>query len=182
VHDFSTGGSALVTKRTDLGGSGTSWLYPPALLGDIRIRVTPASSGSETFVGIGPTAAVESYLAGVSHTVISDFWSGSSEAVVGGGNTPASAPGTQGFWVAKTSAAGPQSLVWHPAGGAWSVVVMNADGTPQVAVGADLGARIPALLWIAIGLLALGAVFGVGGVLLIVGAIRRRRAGASGAA
>jgi hypothetical protein len=51
---------------------------------------------------------------------------------------------------------------------------MNADGRPGVDIGADLGARMPALRWIALGLLVAGAVFMAGGVLLIVGAIRRR--------
>ncbi len=53
---------------------------------------------------------------------------------------------------------------------------MNADGRPGINVGADLGARMPAVLWLAIGLLAAGAVFMAGGVLLIAGAIRGRRA------
>jgi hypothetical protein len=53
---------------------------------------------------------------------------------------------------------------------------VKADGRPGLAVGADLGARIPAVLWIALGVLVAGAVFMAGGVLLIVGAIRRRRA------
>jgi len=43
-------------------------------------------------------------------------------------------------------------------------------------VKADLGARLPAVLWVAIGVLAAGALLGTGGALLIVGAIRRRPA------
>ncbi len=53
---------------------------------------------------------------------------------------------------------------------------MNADGRPGIDVGAGLGARMPALRWLAFGSLALGAAFMAGGVLLIVGAMRRRRA------
>jgi hypothetical protein len=51
---------------------------------------------------------------------------------------------------------------------------MNADGRPGVDIGADLGARSPALLWIALGLLVGGVLFMAGGALLIVGAFRRR--------
>jgi hypothetical protein len=51
---------------------------------------------------------------------------------------------------------------------------MNADGRPGVETEADLGARLSALPWIALGLLVGGVVFMAGGVLLIVGAIRRR--------
>jgi uncharacterized membrane protein len=41
-------------------------------------------------------------------------------------------------------------------------------------VHADLGARFSALPWITTGVLVAGVVFLAGGVLLIVGAIRRR--------
>jgi predicted CoA-binding protein len=53
---------------------------------------------------------------------------------------------------------------------------MNADGRPGIDIGADLGARMPAVLWIALGVLIAGAVFLAGGGLLIAGAIRARRA------
>ena len=178
VHEFSTSGSALATERIDLGSAGTGWLYPPALLDKVRIRVTPVSPGSALFVGIGPSADVDRYLAGVSHTLISDFWGNRVQAT--GGGTPGSAPGTRGFWVASATGPGARSLVWDPANGSWTVVVMNADGRPGIDVRADLGARMPALPWIAVGVLAAGAVFAVGGALLIAGAIRRRRAGRDG--
>jgi hypothetical protein len=174
VHEFSTAGSALTTVPTHLGSAGVGWLYAPGLLGQVRIRVTPLSSGSAVFVGIGPTADVDRYLAGVSHTVITDIWTDKVQVV--GGATPASGPGTQDFWVATATGPGPQTLKWDPTNGSWTVVVMNADGRPGVNVGADLGARIPALLWIAAGVLVAGGVFAVGGTLLIVGAFRRGRA------
>ena len=171
VHEFSTAGSALATERTELGSAGTGWLYAPGLLGEVRIRVTPVSPDEELFVGIGPSADVDRYLAGVNHTVVSDFWTDTVEAVSGG--APASAPGAQDFWVASATGPGAQTLTWDPADGSWTVVVMNADGRPGIDVRADLGARVPALPWIAIGVLAAGAVFAAGGALLIAGAIRR---------
>jgi hypothetical protein len=174
-HEFSTSGSALTTEPTDLGSTGIAWLYSPGLLGKVRIRVTPVSPGPALFVGIGPSAAVDRYLAGVNHTRISDFWGNKVQDI--GGGTPGSAPATQPFWVASATGPGARTLVWHPAGGSWTAVVMNADGQPGIDVKADLGAKLPALLWIAVGFLAGGAVLLVGGVLLIAGAIRRRRAG-----
>jgi hypothetical protein len=171
VHQFTTSGSALATEPTDLGSAGTGWLYSPTLLDTVRIRVTPASPGP-LFVGIGPATDVDRYLAGVSHTLISDFREDKVQDI--GGGPPASAPATQNFWVASTAGTGAQTLVWDPTDGSWTVVVMNADGRPGIDVAADLGARVPALLWIAVGLLAAGAIFAVGGVLLIAGAIRRR--------
>jgi hypothetical protein len=172
VHRFSTAGSAFATEPTHLGSAGVGWLYSPSLLGKVRIRVTPVSPGPPLFVGIARSKDVDRYLAGVDHTVISEFWADEVKPV--GGGRLRSAPTTQHFWAASSTGAGTRSLVWKPADGKWTVVVMNADGRPGVDIGADLGARMPALPWIALGLLVGGAVFMAGGVLLIVGAIRRR--------
>ena len=171
VHGFSTAASALVTERIELGSAGTGWLYAPSLLGKVRIRVTPTTPGSALFVGIGPSADVDRYLAGVNRTLISDFWTDRAE--VTGGVAPASDPGAQSFWVASSTGPGERTLTWDPANGSWTVVVMHADGSAGIDVQADLGATAPALPWIALGLLIAGLVFAAGGVLLIVGAIRR---------
>jgi hypothetical protein len=178
VHEFSTSGSALTTVSTDLGSAGTGWLYSPAVLDEVRIRVTPTSTNRELFVGIGPTTDVNRYLAGVRQTVISEFWDEKTEFV--DGDEPASAPGTQDFWVASETGPGARTLVWDPADGSWTVVVMNADGRPGIDVRADLGAELPALPWIALGGLAAGAVFLAGAALLITGAVRRRPLNAEG--
>ena len=172
LHEFSTSGSALATEKTELGTAGVGWLYGPGLLGKVRIRVAPRSPGSRLFVGIGRSADVDRYLAGVDRTVISEFFKDKVERVEGG---PArSAPGTQHFWVASATGSGPQTVLWQPSDGSWTVVVMNADGQPVLDIGANLGARIPALLWIALGLLLAGAILAAGGGLLIAGAFRKR--------
>jgi hypothetical protein len=171
VHGFSTSGSALATEETQLGSAGVGWLYSPHLLGKIRIRVTPEAA-APLFVGIARSADVDRYLAGVSHTLISDFFEGKAKLI--GGSKPRSTPGTQHLWVASSTGPGTRSLVWSPRKGTWAVVVMNADARPGIGVRADLGARFPAALWFAIGLLVAGGVFLAGGALLIVGAIRAR--------
>jgi hypothetical protein len=171
VHDFSSEGSALATEPTDLGSAGTGWLYSPGLLGKVRIRVTPASSGSTLFVGIGRSSDVDRYLSGVQHTVISDFWTGKVESI--GGSASAGPPGKQSFWVASDTGAGARTLDWNPKDGSWTVVVMNASGRPGIAAGADLGAKVPALPWIGLGFLAAGGIFLAGGALLVVGGVRR---------
>jgi hypothetical protein len=175
VHTFSTSGAALATAPTHLGSAGVGWLYSPGLLGKVRIRVTPVRSGSALFVGIGRTDDVERFLAGVGHTVIADFFADKTEEIAGG--AAGSAPGTQDFWVASEAGFGAQTLDWDPESGSWTVVVMNADGSRGLEVGADLGARMGAVLWIAIGALAAGLVLLAGGALLIRGAVRGRAGG-----
>jgi hypothetical protein len=174
LQHFSTAGSAVATEPIGLGSAGVGWLYAPALLGDVRIRVTPDAANAPLFVGIGRTVDVDRYLAGSSETLVSDFFSGKSEPIAGG--RPASRPGVQRFWVASATGAGPQTVTWHPVNGSWTVVVMNADAHPGLGVSGDLGARMSALPWIALGVLVGGAIFLASGVLLIVGAIRRRPA------
>ena len=176
VHHFATTGAAMATQA-DLGSPGLNWLYTPSLLGKVRIRVTSARSRSAIFVGIGPSAAVGRYLAGVHHTLVSGFFRDKAQTVRGG--PPRSTPGRQHFWAASATGTGTQTVRWEPTKGSWSVVVMNADGKPGIAVGADLGARMPAVLWIAIGLLLGGAVFMTGGVLLIAGAFPRNHTSTS---
>ena len=173
VHDFSTAGSALATVSTEFGSAGVGWLYAPSLLDEVRIRVTPTSSYSALFVGIGPSTDVDRYLAGVNHTVITEFWDEKVDTVAGG--PPASAPGAQDFWVASATGPGPQTVEWDPADGSWTVVVMNADARAGLDVGADLGAKVPALPWIGLGVLVAGAVFLAAGGLLIAGPVRRNR-------
>ena len=180
VHAFSTAGSALATDAVELGDPGVAWLYSTVVLGEVRIRVTPANASSTTFVGIGPSGDVDRYLTGVSHTLISDLWSDRAQVI--GGDTRASAPGTQDFWVASATGTGAQTLTWDPTNGSWTVVVMNADGTPGVDVTTDLGATMPSLIGIAVGSLVIGGVFLIGGVILIVVAIRRSRAPKAGSA
>jgi hypothetical protein len=177
VQEFSASGSALATDPVDLGSEGVSWVYSSDFLDSVRIRVTPTTSDQPLFVGIGRSAAVSGYLAGVSRTVISDFWGNDVKAVPGG--APESPPGDQDFWVASTHGSGTQTLVWDPSGGTWTAVVMNADGRRGLDVKADLGGRIPHLGWIALGLLLLGAILLAAGVLLIVFAVRRRRPAAA---
>jgi hypothetical protein len=172
VHKFSTAGSALATERFKLGSPGVGWLYGPGLLGKVRIRVTPSSPGQPLFVGIGRSKDVDRYLAGANRTLITDWFGNKAKPIAGG--AVRSAPTAQRFWVASDTGRGERTLLWRPRDGSWSVVVMKADGRPGVDVGTDLGARMSALPWIALGCLVAGAVFMAGGVLLIVGAIRRR--------
>ena len=53
------------------------------------------------------------------------------------------------------------------------VVAMNADASPGVDVRANVGATVPALRWIAIGLLIGGAVLLIVGVVLIAVPVSR---------
>lgn len=165
---FSTQGRALTSDGVRIDAGGPGWAYPRAVLGDVRFRFTAQDPSREIFVGIAPTDDVRGYLAGVEYSTVTDFGSGGATYTLHPGGAPATPPAEAGFWVAKASGSGTQSLTWAPSSGDWTIIVMNADGTPGVSVDADAGATVPALTWVATGLLAGGLLLLAASTALIV--------------
>jgi len=64
-------------------------------------------------------------------------------------------------------------LTWPVQSGDWTVVAMNANGSRSVSVRVDAAATVPALPWVAAGLLIGGVLFLAGGVVLIAVPLRR---------
>lgn len=148
---------------------------PRRLLGKVKI-VAESEAGRPLFVGIARAEAVETYLAGVEHAVITDL-DGPGDRLEPqyryvAGDAPAMVPGVAELW--SVSASGPDpELVWEPESGAWAVVVMNADGSAAVEAEVRAGATVPllargagAILGVAVSVLALG-------VLLLVLSVHR---------
>ena len=151
-----------------------SLLVPSTWLGTVRIQVVSADQGVPVFVGIARDVAVRRYLHGAAFSQISDFGR-EAVPVTAGGGAPRTAPIHARIWAASASGTGPQTVRWKAQTGTWSVVVMNADGSKGVDVAATAGATVPALIWIASGLLIAGGVFLAIAVLLIVLGVRRPR-------
>ena len=84
------------------------------------------------------------------------------------GSAPGVPPAAAGIWAAQASGPGTQTLTWAVKSGDWMIVAMNADGSRPVSVQVNVAATVPALPWIATGLLIGGFACLVGGVLLIV--------------
>jgi hypothetical protein len=124
--------------------------------GDIRLR-TMAKGGRELFVGIAPTADVRRWLAGTSYSEVSDidFAPFKARYTQHKGTSKPGAPAAQTFWAAT----GAEALNWHVQSGAWSVVVMNADGSRGVAAAVSAGAKVPFIGTLAFVTLGLGLVF-----------------------
>jgi hypothetical protein len=166
---FSTGTYALVSDsyRT---GTANDWFVARDVLGTIRIQ---SESTSPVFVGIGPSAAVESYLAGVRHETAGSLDANRANVNLHAGGPPSSVPTAQDFWAAETVGVGTHDLTWSPKGGDWRVVLMNADGSSGVTADLAVGARVPHLLGIGIGLLAGGGALLLIGSLAVYAAMRR---------
>ncbi len=135
--------------------------------------MSPLDPEHGVFVGVGPRAAVDTYLAGVDHLVVTNWANGETRTAPASGAAPATAPARAGIWTAQASGRGTQTLSWRPTSGQWVVVVMNQDASRGVAVSASAGASIPDLGRIAVGLLAAGAVLLLAAAVLIAVPVTR---------
>jgi Domain of unknown function (DUF4389) len=167
-------GYAVTSDRIELGVPGSGWRWTRDLIGTVRIRVT-GNGEAGTFVGIAPTDQAARYLAGVPHTVLKDL-PGRHVTTVDGTAAPRTAPAAAAIWVAESTGPGTRVVTWTPTAGDWTVVIMNADASRGLTVRGDVGATVPALTGIAVGLLAGGAVLVGAGTLLVVLAVRRASA------
>ena len=164
---YSTRGYALASDPVRLHG-GWSWLG--WLVGDVRIRVTATSPARAVFVAIAPTADVSRYLTGVSYATVTAF--GDQDAAQHPGIAAPASPATAVDWSMRAEGPGRQTLRWTARAGDWTVVVMNPDGSPGVAMRADMGVSAPALPWLATGLLVAGVMAGLLAAVLILIPVR----------
>ena len=83
------------------------------------------------------------------------------------------------IWAASTQGSGSQTLDLGLEDGDWSVIVMNADGSPGVQVDVSAGAKVPYLTAIGWGLLGGGTGLLAVATLLVVLGVRgpRNRSG-----
>jgi hypothetical protein len=162
---FHTSTAALRTDNLDVNLGGTGSLLGSDLYGKIRLHVTPRA-GKDVFVGIARSRDVTRYLRGTAHARVTDldYRPFHADYTTTGGASHAGPPATQRIWAAQAQGRGAQTVTWKVDDGDWSVVVMNADGSPGVDAGVRAGANVPfldELGW---------AALGTGAVLLLVSA------------
>lgn len=133
-----------------------------------RVRVSARSSSGQTlFVGVGPENAVNGYLAGVARSDVTEVNNSTVHYKLHPGGAPAGAPARQGFWLSASSGSGQVTTTWNVKEGNWTVVLMNANATPDVRADVTVGAKTNLLLWIGLGFLVVGLIVGgVGGAML----------------
>jgi hypothetical protein len=146
------------------------------------VRVTVSSSDRPVFLGIAPRAAVTTYLDGVAHDELQRLGLPGTTYLAHPGERPPAPPSTETFWVESAEGTGTQSLTWSAEAGRWSLVVMNADASPEVAVETTAAAKTDLLLPIGIGLLIAALMLLGAGTALIVAAVATSRRARSNAA
>jgi hypothetical protein len=173
-HHYQTSSYALSTESLDVGG-----LTGALEAGFFRLRIAATSThaAKPLFIGIARKSDVGRYLAGVRHDELRDinfdpFKVDYRPIGTGAATAP---PASQTFWQAHASGTGTQTISWPVKKGHWSAVVMNADGSPNIRVDAQLAARLSGAWWIVAGMLALGALSLAGGIALVRSGARRQR-------
>ena len=175
AHRYQTHTRAIATESIKVGSYVPTWLA-----GKVRLDV---SGDKPLFVGIAPKATVDAYLARVEHTDATDLGFDPFKVtyVDQRGTVDPGRPASEPFWAAAVSGTS-SPLKWRLRSGTWSIVVMNADGSRGVAATVGVGVKVPALLWVGIGLTLFGgALLAVGGLMFAARSRSYRRAGATAA-
>ncbi|TDC31067.1 hypothetical protein, partial [Kribbella albertanoniae] len=137
-NTISTGGRSLTSD-------GLAVVTAPDLLDrhgpTLRVSVT---GSKPVFVGIAQDLDVTDYLNGAAHTRVIryDVPSTISTQTMRGFEHKLTPPGDLDWWVAKSGGNGNQSIAWPMQDGRYSVVVMNADGTPAVDANVSFGIEL----------------------------------------
>lgn len=170
-----------LTASADFGtesSQGNFWV-PVHPAGTVRVQAS-ALNGRAIFIGVGPTYAVDRWLAGVAHEHVTSIAFGpfSTQTEPLSGTHPATIPTAQTFWSASVSGFGRQSLVWPTQAGNWTAVVMNASANPSVVVDVRVGMNTGLLLPIGLGLGIFGIfLLGLAALLLYLGLRTERPTG-----
>jgi hypothetical protein len=164
---------AIVSEAARIGGG---WPRITRDLATIRIEVRASDPGRALFVGVADWRDAQAYLAGVARDEVVDV---ELRPVRTGyrsipGGPPPEPPGGRAFWMARAEGVGTQTLTWDVRPGEWMLVLMNADGAQGVEASAVVGARVPWLLPLTIGVLVGGVVLLLLAVALIYVGVRGR--------
>jgi hypothetical protein len=147
---------AITTPNLEVSAGAPGFMIKADRYGQIRLQ-TMAKGGKPLFVGVARTADVERWLRGTSFSEVSaiDYAPFKATYAEHHGTRKPGPPAKQRFWAAS----GAHSLRWNVQSGDWSVVVMNADGSRDVAAAVSAGAKVPFIATIAYVTLGLGLLF-----------------------
>jgi len=175
AHRYQTHTRGIATESITVGSYVPTWLA-----GKVRLDV---SGDNPLFVGIAPKATVDAYLARIEHTEATrlDLDPFKVTYVDHAGTVDPGRPAREPFWAAGVSGAS-KPLSWKLRSGKWSIVVMNANGSRNVAATIGVGVKVPAALWAGIGLSLFGTALLAAAALIFTARSRADRRGRAKAA
>jgi hypothetical protein len=142
-------------------------------LATFRIEVENLDSTKGVFVGVSEADALENYLGGVWHVEIKDLQLEPFKATMtlNPGELAPQTPSLQAFWKTSAQGVGAQTLTWDMESGDYSIILMNEDASPGVAVAAIVGARVPLIRPVSMSLLIGGGIVLALGTALLAAAL-----------
>ena len=173
LYEFDSPAYAISSEDVTFGAHPWDWWPEP---GDVTFRVTVESADDDAvFVGIADRDALAGYLDGVEHDVVTRFGGSPDDVSLerSEGSAPNQAPEAVDLWEARVQGTGQQTLTWDVEAGAWALVVMNADGSPELSVAARAGVRTGLLLPIGVVALVIGLLVLGGGVAMVLAGVSR---------
>jgi hypothetical protein len=169
-HRYAASGRAIVSGSLDADG------IPNWLAAKFRVQASPAN-GRPIFVGVGRKADVDRYLANVAHSTVEDVNFNPFAVTYSSarGTAGPQRPAAQTFWAESHVGNSTQTVSWKIRDGHWRAVIMNADGSPDVAASAKVGTTIRGALPIALSVLGAGlALLAVAAALAVSGRLPSR--------
>ncbi len=179
TSSFESDGYAIVSKPIDIHWDmkcGVGWCCSPGNLVTFKVEGSNQDTSKGIFIGIAKESDVDRYLRGVEYDEIVKWETDDSELDVEydthNGTAVPEPPASQD-WAASVHGIGTQTLEWKPESGNWVLVVMNEDGSAGVNVDGTVGAKVPWIFRVGVGLLVAGVVVLVGGIIMVCFAARR---------
>lgn len=171
THRIASQHTALIARFDDIQDTNGF----ATVVGQPTLRLQAHGASGAVFVGVGPADAVERYLAGAPIDRVTDLEVDPFHLTTRyrPGTALPTAPAEQNFWTASDTGTDPH-IDWKIADGSYRLVIMNADGSSNVAVDATAALDVPHLFGIGLALLIGGGLLAVGGVVLIVFGARPR--------
>lgn len=165
---------AIVSAPTDIEvGSWAVWDW-----GDLvtfKVEGSNDDSAKNIFMGVAEETDLEDYFSDISYDEVIDIEINPDRLEYRNrpGSSEPAAPTTQSFWLESVNGPGTQTLKWELQPGAWSLVLMNGDGSAGIDASVVLGVKIPWLFGAGVGLLLGGILALLLGAFMIVMAVLR---------
>ncbi len=177
-------GYAIVLEDIDLDVDPMAWRWLQSRGGLLKLKIITESNdpSKEIFIGVARESDLRPYIQDMEYqrVIDMDFDEENYELVFSAadfslhpGGPPSAPPTVHSYWVAHTSSADEQELVWEPQSGTYNIVIMNADGSEGIDANIQVGASVPFFGSIANILIYAGLFVGAIGGLMIYFTLKR---------
>ena len=177
-------GYAIVLEDIDLDVDPMAWRWLQSRGGLLKLKIITESNdpGTEIFIGVARESDMRPYIQDIEYqrVIDMDFDEENYELMFSAadfslhpGGLPSAPPTVHSYWVAHTSSADVQELVWEPQSGTYNIIIMNADGSEGIDADIQGGASVPFFGSIANILIYAGLFVGAIGGLMIYFTLKR---------